>query len=82
MLGSSAGAEDPSRTPGCDGAGRTPAGSATPAAGRVRPDLLRSRAARREQSLDETFVPDPVIGPLPRTDPERPARLEVPDDGA
>ncbi|MFF4585177.1 sigma-70 family RNA polymerase sigma factor [Streptomyces sp. NPDC001388] len=42
--------------------------------GRVCLDLLRSRTARREQPIDEgydTFVPDPVIRPLDRTDPEQ-----------
>ncbi|WP_437032973.1 sigma-70 family RNA polymerase sigma factor [Streptomyces sp. enrichment culture] len=36
----------------------------TTVTGRICLDLLRSRAARREQSLDETFVPDPVLRPL------------------
>ncbi|MFI7498399.1 sigma-70 family RNA polymerase sigma factor [Streptomyces sp. NPDC049687] len=46
----------------------------TTVTGRVCLDLLRSRTARREQPMDEgydTFVPDPVIRPLPRTDPEQ-----------
>ena len=46
----------------------------TTVTGRVCLDLLRSRAARREQPIDhdhDTFVPDPVIGPLPRFDPEQ-----------
>ncbi|MFI9155778.1 sigma-70 family RNA polymerase sigma factor [Streptomyces sp. NPDC053367] len=33
--------------------------------------MLRSRASRREQSMDETFVPDPVVRPLSEIDPER-----------
>ncbi|GAB7106245.1 RNA polymerase sigma factor SigJ [Streptomyces phaeofaciens JCM 4814] len=46
----------------------------TTVVGRVCLDLLRSRTARREQPMDEgydTFVPDPVIGPLTETDPEQ-----------
>ena len=46
----------------------------TTVAGRVCLDLLRARAARREQPMDEgydTFVPDPVIRPLAHTDPEQ-----------
>ncbi|OQD53211.1 RNA polymerase subunit sigma-70 [Streptomyces phaeoluteigriseus] len=47
----------------------------TTVAGRVCLDLLRARAARREQPIDDghhdTFVPDPVIRPLPHTDPEQ-----------
>ncbi|WP_460071845.1 sigma-70 family RNA polymerase sigma factor [Streptomyces sp. YKOK-I1] len=49
----------------------------TTVTGRVCLDLLRSRTARRELPMDEgregydTFVPDPVIGPLTRTDPEQ-----------
>ncbi|MET9504480.1 RNA polymerase sigma factor SigJ [Streptomyces sp. NPDC006622] len=46
----------------------------TTVAGRVCLDLLRTRAARREQPLDDgydTFVPDPVIRPLAHTDPEQ-----------
>ncbi|WP_181809163.1 sigma-70 family RNA polymerase sigma factor, partial [Streptomyces shenzhenensis] len=45
----------------------------TTVVGRVCLDMLRSRTARREQSLDETFVPDPVIRPLPGVDPEQEA---------
>ncbi|MFE9774754.1 RNA polymerase sigma factor SigJ [Streptomyces sp. NPDC005931] len=45
----------------------------TTVTGRICLDLLRSRTARREQPMDETFVPDPVIRPLPRTDPEEEA---------
>ncbi|MER6266534.1 RNA polymerase sigma factor SigJ [Streptomyces sp900105755] len=43
----------------------------TTVVGRVCLDMLRSRAARREQPIDETFVPDPVIRPLPGIDPEQ-----------
>ncbi|MFJ3772459.1 sigma-70 family RNA polymerase sigma factor [Streptomyces sp. NPDC090075] len=39
--------------------------------GRVCLDMLRSRTARREQPMDETFVPDPVIRPLSVVDPEQ-----------
>ncbi|MER7929221.1 sigma-70 family RNA polymerase sigma factor [Streptomyces sp. NPDC096057] len=42
----------------------------TTVVGRVCLDLLRARAARREDPLDETFVPDPLIGPLTQFDPE------------
>ncbi|GAA3494922.1 RNA polymerase sigma factor SigJ [Streptomyces prasinosporus] len=45
----------------------------TTVTGRICLDQLRSRTARREQPMDETFVPDPVLGPLPRTDPEQEA---------
>ncbi|MER6221877.1 RNA polymerase sigma factor SigJ [Streptomyces sp900105755] len=43
----------------------------TTVVGRVCLDMLRSRTARREQPIDETFVPDPVIRPLPGIDPEQ-----------
>ncbi|MGY4923399.1 RNA polymerase sigma factor SigJ [Streptomyces sp. 900105755] len=43
----------------------------TTVVGRVCLDMLRSRAARREQPIHETFVPDPVIRPLPGIDPEQ-----------
>ncbi|MFD8810930.1 RNA polymerase sigma factor SigJ [Streptomyces sp. NPDC059627] len=43
----------------------------TTVVGRVCLDMLRSRTARREQPIDETFVPDPVIRPLPGVDPEQ-----------
>ncbi|CAM5360036.1 Sigma-70 family RNA polymerase sigma factor OS=Streptomyces alboniger OX=132473 GN=CP975_23970 PE=3 SV=1 [Streptomyces alboniger] len=43
----------------------------TTAVGRVCLDQLRSRTARREDPLDDTFLPDPLIRPLDRTDPER-----------
>ncbi|MFK0284278.1 RNA polymerase sigma factor SigJ [Streptomyces sp. NPDC090499] len=45
----------------------------TTVVGRVCLDMLRSRTARREQPIDETFVPDPVIRPLPGIDPEQEA---------
>ncbi|MGW5618123.1 RNA polymerase sigma factor SigJ [Streptomyces sp. NPDC003877] len=44
----------------------------TTVTGRVCLDLLRSRAARREEPMDDTggaFVPDPVLRPLPHADP-------------
>ncbi|MFI1164673.1 sigma-70 family RNA polymerase sigma factor [Streptomyces sp. NPDC020801] len=43
----------------------------TTVTGRVCLDLLRARKARREEPMDDTFVPDPVIRPLTRTDPEQ-----------
>ncbi len=43
----------------------------TTVVGRVCLDMLRSRTARREQPIDETFVPDPVIRPLSSVDPEQ-----------
>ncbi|WP_077799763.1 sigma-70 family RNA polymerase sigma factor [Streptomyces sp. JHA26] len=45
----------------------------TTVTGRICLDLLRSRTARREQSMDETFVPDLVIGPFSADDPEQEA---------
>ena len=45
----------------------------TTVVGRVCLDMLRSRTARREQPIDETFVPDPVIRPLSGVDPEQEA---------
>ncbi|MEV7322223.1 RNA polymerase sigma factor SigJ [Streptomyces sp. NPDC093970] len=45
----------------------------TTVVGRVCLDMLRSRTARREQPIDETFVPDPVVRPLSATDPEQEA---------
>jgi len=42
----------------------------TTVVGRVCLDMLRSRALRREEPIDETFVPDPVIRPLAYADPE------------
>ncbi|MDT0390225.1 RNA polymerase sigma factor SigJ [Streptomyces dubilierae] len=44
----------------------------TTVTGRVCLDLLRSRAARREEPMDDalgTFVPDPVLRPLSHLDP-------------
>jgi RNA polymerase sigma-70 factor (ECF subfamily) len=77
MLGSLAEAEDAvqetwlklSRTD--TGEIRNLGGWLTTVVGRVCLDLLRSRTARREDPLDDTFVPDPVIRPLARTDPEQ-----------
>ncbi|MER5209888.1 RNA polymerase sigma factor SigJ [Streptomyces sp. NPDC002838] len=77
MLGSLAEAEDAvqetwlklSRTDAGDI--RNLGGWLTTVVGRVCLDMLRSRTARREDPLDDTFVPDPVIRPLPRTDPEQ-----------
>ncbi|MFC8513557.1 RNA polymerase sigma factor SigJ [Streptomyces sp. NPDC057257] len=43
----------------------------TTVVGRICLDMLRSRGARREQPIDETFVPDPVIRPLSEIDPEQ-----------
>ncbi|MET7478469.1 RNA polymerase sigma factor SigJ [Streptomyces sp. NPDC005648] len=43
----------------------------TTVVGRVCLDMLRSRALRREEPIDETFVPDPVIRPLASIDPEQ-----------
>ncbi|MGW3116593.1 RNA polymerase sigma factor SigJ [Streptomyces sp. NPDC001107] len=43
----------------------------TTVVGRVCLDMLRSRASRREDPIDETFVPDPVIRPLSQIDPEQ-----------
>lgn len=43
----------------------------TTVVGRVCLDMLRSRASRREDPIDETFVPDPVIRPLSHIDPEQ-----------
>src|SRR5690606_39037526 len=45
----------------------------TTVTGRICLDLLRPRTARREQPMDDTFVPDPVIRPLSRVDPEQEA---------
>ncbi|MFC5671145.1 sigma-70 family RNA polymerase sigma factor [Streptomyces incanus] len=45
----------------------------TTVTGRICLDLLRSRTARREQPIDETFVLDPVIGSLAPADPEQEA---------
>ncbi|WP_329342354.1 RNA polymerase sigma factor SigJ [Streptomyces sp. NBC_00663] len=43
----------------------------TTVVGRVCLDMLRSRTTRREDPLDDTYVPDPVITPLSRVDPEQ-----------
>ncbi|MFF4803131.1 RNA polymerase sigma factor SigJ [Streptomyces sp. NPDC001351] len=43
----------------------------TTVVGRICLDMLRSRASRREDPFDETFVPDPVIRPLSQIDPEQ-----------
>ncbi|GGW93660.1 RNA polymerase sigma factor [Streptomyces malachitofuscus] len=79
MLGSLAEAEDAVQeawlrlgrtdTAGIDNLG----GWLTTVTGRICLDMLRSRTARREQPMDETFVPDPVIRPVPQTDPEQEA---------
>ncbi|MEU9592834.1 sigma-70 family RNA polymerase sigma factor [Streptomyces sp. NPDC048219] len=45
----------------------------TTVTGRICLDLLRSRTARREQPMDETFVPDLEIGSLTTDDPEQEA---------
>jgi RNA polymerase sigma-70 factor (ECF subfamily) len=50
------------------------AGWLTTVVGRVCLDMLRSRTARRELSMDDgrdAFVPDPVIRPLSHLDPEQ-----------
>ncbi|MFD1656760.1 sigma-70 family RNA polymerase sigma factor [Streptomyces caeni] len=47
----------------------------TTVVGRVCLDMLRSRAARREEPMADTFVPDPVVAPLDRIDPEQEALL-------
>jgi RNA polymerase sigma factor (sigma-70 family) len=38
-------------------------------------NLLRSRNSRREQSLDDVRMPDPIVDPLDGTDPEHEALL-------
>ncbi|MFD4525777.1 RNA polymerase sigma factor SigJ [Streptomyces sp. NPDC058470] len=43
----------------------------TTVVGRVCLDMLRSRASRREEPMDAFHVPDPVISPLDRIDPEQ-----------
>ncbi|MEG3627816.1 sigma-70 family RNA polymerase sigma factor [Streptomyces poriticola] len=50
----------------------------TTVTGRICLDMLRSRAARREQPMSgqgdaDVFVPDPVLRAVPRTDPEQEA---------
>ncbi|GHI03637.1 RNA polymerase subunit sigma-70 [Streptomyces cellostaticus] len=42
----------------------------TTVVGRVCLDMLRSRSARREEPMDDTYVPDPLVRPLSRVDPE------------
>ncbi|MFF7122458.1 MULTISPECIES: RNA polymerase sigma factor SigJ [unclassified Streptomyces] len=42
----------------------------TTVVGRVCLDMLRSRSARREEPMDDTFVPDPMVRPLSQVDPE------------
>ncbi|GHH91744.1 RNA polymerase sigma factor SigJ [Streptomyces capillispiralis] len=79
MLGSLAEAEDAVQETWLR-LGRTDTGAVdnlggwlTTVTGRICLDLLRSRTARREQPMDETFVPDPVIRPLTQADPEQEA---------
>ncbi|MBC7273979.1 MAG: sigma-70 family RNA polymerase sigma factor [Streptomyces sp.] len=80
MLGSLAEADDAVqetwlRYSGADlGEVRNLGGWLTTVAGRVCLNMLRSRAARREQPM-ETYVPDPVVSPLDHVDPEREALL-------
>ncbi|GAA1964867.1 RNA polymerase sigma factor SigJ [Kitasatospora viridis] len=47
----------------------------TTVVGRVCLDMLRSRKSRREDPLDDTYVPDVVIAPAEGTDPEQQALL-------
>ncbi|NUO43314.1 MAG: RNA polymerase sigma factor SigJ [Streptomyces sp.] len=77
MLGSLAEAEDAVQEAWLK-LGRTDAddirnlgGWLTTVVGRVCLDMLRSRTTRREDPLDDTYVPDPVITPLSRIDPEQ-----------
>ncbi|MFC8343103.1 RNA polymerase sigma factor SigJ [Streptomyces sp. NPDC057280] len=77
MLGSLAEAEDAVQEAWLK-LGRTDAdeirnlgGWLTTVVGRVCLDMLRSRTTRREDPLDDTFVPDPVLTPLSRIDPEQ-----------
>ncbi|MGW0474295.1 RNA polymerase sigma factor SigJ [Streptomyces coeruleorubidus] len=77
MLGSLAEAEDAVQEAWLK-LGRTDAGDIhnlggwlTTVTGRVCLDLLRSRAARREEPMGDTFVPDPVLRPLSQIDPEQ-----------
>ncbi|MGW9028290.1 RNA polymerase sigma factor SigJ [Streptomyces sp. NPDC055722] len=46
------------------------AGWLTTVVGRICLDMLRSRTARREEPMADAFVPDPVVTPLERVDPE------------
>ena len=43
----------------------------TTVVGRVCLDMLRWRTSRREDPMDDTFVPDPVLRPLSVVDPEQ-----------
>ncbi|MDN0197677.1 RNA polymerase sigma factor SigJ [Streptomyces sp. S.PNR 29] len=43
----------------------------TTVTGRICLDMLRSRTARREEPMDDAFVPDPVLRPLSQVDPEQ-----------
>ncbi|MCW8380533.1 RNA polymerase sigma factor SigJ [Streptomyces justiciae] len=77
MLGSLAEAEDAVQE-GWFKLGRSDAdeirnlgGWLTTVVGRVCLDMLRSRTTRREDPLDDAFVPDPVLTPLSRIDPEQ-----------
>jgi RNA polymerase sigma-70 factor (ECF subfamily) len=77
MLGSLAEAEDAVQEAWLK-LGRTDAddihnlgGWLTTVTGRVCLDLLRSRTSRREEPMDDTFVPDPVLRPLSQIDPEQ-----------
>ncbi|MEU9553903.1 sigma-70 family RNA polymerase sigma factor [Streptomyces fumanus] len=79
MLGSLAEAEDAVQETwlrldraGADGVDNL-GGWLTTVTGRICLDLLRSRTARREEPMPDTFVPDPVVRALPRTDPEQEA---------
>ncbi|CQR60050.1 sigma-70 family RNA polymerase sigma factor [Streptomyces leeuwenhoekii] len=86
MLGSLAEAEDAvqeawlrlSRTDAAgqaDGIGNL-GGWLTTVTGRICLDMLRARAARREEPMDDrpaAFVPDPLLRPLPHDDPEQEA---------
>lgn len=47
----------------------------TTVVGRICLDMLRSRGSRREEPMTEGFVPDPVVTPLERVDPEQEALL-------
>src|SRR5207342_478987 len=47
----------------------------TTVVGRVCLNMLRSRRKRREASLDDTHLPDPIVSPEDGTDPEQEALL-------
>ena len=47
----------------------------TTVVGRVCLNMLRSRRTRREASLDDTHLPDPIVSPEDGTDPEQEALL-------